>query len=168
MVREMTDNKTFTKVFANDNSVIFFCPLSPSYFKPALVPSTGKTQITFFGNGFVHTGEETVRFTLEEDKVEIPIEFDDKTNTFYCQTPVFEKINKKYGYPLSCKVEISLDKKQFFAYHRPLLIYCNNHVIQLRSYKFRVFSLTVVQSWVVVLSNSTCLSNPKYQNTWII
>lgn len=39
----MTDNKKFTKVFANDNSMILFCPFSPLYFKPALVPSSGKT-----------------------------------------------------------------------------------------------------------------------------
>ena len=65
----MTDNKKFTKVFANDNSMILFCPLSPLYFKPALVPSRGKTEITFFGNGFVHTGEQTARFTCESDQI---------------------------------------------------------------------------------------------------
>ena len=69
MIKEMTENKKFTKVFANDNSVILFCPLSPLYFKPALTPSRGKTEITFFGNGFINTGEQTVRFTLEEDQI---------------------------------------------------------------------------------------------------
>ena len=70
MITEMTDNKKFTKVFANDNSMILFCQLSPLYFKPALVPSRGKTEITFFGNGFIHTGEQMVRFTCENDQIE--------------------------------------------------------------------------------------------------
>lgn len=65
----MTDNKSFTKIFANNNSMILFCPLSPLYFKPTLVPSKGKTEITFFGNGFVNTGSQTVRFTLDDDQV---------------------------------------------------------------------------------------------------
>lgn len=96
----MTDNKKFTKVFANDNSMILFCPLSPLYFKPALVPSRGKTELTFFGNGFVDTGLQSVRFTLDDDQVEVDLSFDEKTNTFFCQTPIFEKINKKYTYPM--------------------------------------------------------------------
>jgi hypothetical protein len=85
----MTDNKKFTKVFANDNSMILFCPLSPLYFKPTLAPSRGKTEITFFGNGFVDTGAQTVRFTCEEEQIEAELGFDQKTNTFFCQTPVF-------------------------------------------------------------------------------
>jgi len=42
-IKEQTDNKKFTKIFANDNSMVLFCPLSPLYFKPSLVPSRGKT-----------------------------------------------------------------------------------------------------------------------------
>lgn len=122
----MTDNKKFSKVFANDNSMILFCPFSPLYFKPALVPSSGKTEITFFGNGFVNSGSQSVRFTLEGDQIETDLEYDEKTNTFFCRAPIFEKVSKKYSYPLSCKVEISLDKKKYFSYHRPLLIYCNH------------------------------------------
>jgi len=49
--------------------MILFCPLSPLYFKPALVPSSGKTELTFFGNGFTDTGLQTIRFTVEEDKI---------------------------------------------------------------------------------------------------
>ena len=85
----MTDNKKFTKVFANDDSMILFCPFSPLYFKPGLVPSSGNTQLTFFGNGFVNSGSQVVRFTLEEDQIEAALEYDEKTNTFFCKTPVF-------------------------------------------------------------------------------
>jgi len=49
--------------------MILFCPLSPLYFKPALVPSSGKTELTFFGNGFVNTGSQSARFSVEEDKI---------------------------------------------------------------------------------------------------
>lgn len=45
--------------------MILFCPLAPMFFKPALVPSSGNTEVTFFGNGFVHTGVQSVRFTLD-------------------------------------------------------------------------------------------------------
>lgn len=64
MITETTENKKFTRIFANDNSVLLFCPLSPLFFKPSLVPSSGKTEITFFGNGLVDTGSQCVRFNL--------------------------------------------------------------------------------------------------------
>ena len=124
MIKEQADNKRFTKVFANDNSVIFFCPLSPLYFKPALVPSKGCSELTFFGNGFVDTGLQVVRFTLQEEQLECDLSFDPKTSTFFVQTPTFEKVSRKLSYPFCCKVELSLDRKELFAYPKPLLIYC--------------------------------------------
>ena len=98
-------------MFANDNSLVLFCPLNLLFFKPALAPSNGGTELTFFGNGFVDTGAQAVRFTLEEDQVEIDLQYDQKTSTYYCKAPIFEKINKLLGYPLECKVEVTLDKK---------------------------------------------------------
>lgn len=69
MITETTENKKFTRIFANDNSVLLFCPLAPLFFKPALVPSSGRTEITFFGNGFVRSEGQSVRFTVENEKV---------------------------------------------------------------------------------------------------
>lgn len=40
---EGTDNKKFSKIFANEDSLIAFAPFSPSYFKPTLAPSKGGT-----------------------------------------------------------------------------------------------------------------------------
>lgn len=66
MLEGMAEGKRFARVYANDASVVWFCPLSPLYFKPGLVPSSGKTEITFFGNGFVETGRQCVRFLIGE------------------------------------------------------------------------------------------------------
>lgn len=43
MVTEGTENKRFNRIFANDNALILFCPLSPLFFKPSLAPSSGGT-----------------------------------------------------------------------------------------------------------------------------
>jgi hypothetical protein len=152
----MTDNKKFTKIFANDNSVILFCPLSPLFFKPSLVPSSGKTEITFFGNGFVASGSQSVRFTLEDERVEVDLEYDDKTSTFFCKTPVFEKINKKLSYPSLCKIEISLDKKEYLAYQKPLLVYCNPSFIQPPNFRFKASNPIAGQCWAAAQPNCTC------------
>lgn len=90
---------------------MFFCPLSLLFFKPGLVPSSGGTELTFFGNGFVDTGRQAVRIRVEEDEVEVPLAFDEKTGTFYCRAPAFEKVNKLLGYPLECGMELTLDGK---------------------------------------------------------
>lgn len=52
-------------VFANDNSMVLFCPLSLLFFKPGLVPSNGGTELTFFGNGFVDTGRQAMRIKVD-------------------------------------------------------------------------------------------------------
>lgn len=131
--------------------MVLFSSFNPLYFKPALAPSSGSTELTFFGNGFTHTGLQSVRFTLEEDVVEVDVSYDGKTNTFYCRTPVFEKINKKFTYPLECKVEISLDRKQYFSYPKPLLVFCTSLAIaKRRSCRSTASSPTAARRWATV------------------
>jgi hypothetical protein len=43
MITEGIDSRKFSKVFANEDSLVLFSPLQLQFFKPALAPSRGKT-----------------------------------------------------------------------------------------------------------------------------
>lgn len=65
---EGTDNKRFSKIFANENSLVIFAPFQPTYFKPILIPSKGGTEMTFFGTGFTETELQSVVFKFGQIK----------------------------------------------------------------------------------------------------
>lgn len=88
-------------MFANEDSLVLFSPLQLQFFKPNLVTSRGKTELTFFGHGFTQTGLQSARFLINDILVEeVDIEYDDKTSTFYCKTPEFEKLSQNVVYPV--------------------------------------------------------------------
>lgn len=64
------DSRKFSKVFANEDSLVLFSPLQLQFFKPNLVPSRGKSELTFFGHGFTQTGLQSVRFLVNNSLVE--------------------------------------------------------------------------------------------------
>lgn len=64
MLTENVDSRKFSKVFANEDSLVLFSPLQLQFFKPALAPSRGRTELTFFGHGFTDTGVQSARFKI--------------------------------------------------------------------------------------------------------
>ena len=85
---ENIDSRKFSKVFANEDSLVLFSPLQLQFFKPSLAPSRGKTELTFFGYGFTDTGLQTARFKHGDKLIqEIDLHYDGKTSTFYCKAP---------------------------------------------------------------------------------
>jgi hypothetical protein len=82
---------------------VLFSPFQLQFFKPALAPSRGKTELTFFGYGFTDTGMQSVRFKINNTLIEeVALSYDDKTSTFYCKAPEFEKKNPSITYPVEC------------------------------------------------------------------
>ena len=88
MLTENIDSRKFSKVFANEDSLVLFSPLQLQFFKPAHAPSRGKTELTFFGHGFTETGLQSARFKVNNTLIEeVDLSYDDKTSTFYCKAP---------------------------------------------------------------------------------
>ena len=154
---EGTDNKRFSKIFANEDTLVIFAPFSPTYFKPALVPSKGGTEMTFFGTGFTDTGSQSIVFTFGKVSQEIPLQYDPKTSTFYCQVPNFDAKRNDIAYPVECEVLISLDGKKFFPYDKKLLVYCKFLLIKLKNWQWRVSSQNLAQLWEEHKQRYTCL-----------
>lgn len=63
MIDTNTDNRIFTDMYANDDSILFYAPIRVYNISPACGPSKGSTMITITGTGFVNSEKLRVRFT---------------------------------------------------------------------------------------------------------
>jgi len=63
MIDTNTDNRIFTDMFANYDSVLFYAPLRVYSIQPSSGPSKGNTLISITGTGFVNSDKLRVRFT---------------------------------------------------------------------------------------------------------
>ncbi len=121
-VLEGTDDRRFTKIFANNKTLTLFAPMRTTGIKPRLGPSSGGTEITILGVGFVDTGRQSARFTLPNDHQIIqPLEYDSFSSSFYCKTPSVERHLKVY--PYACLVEVTLDGETYITCDEKFLIY---------------------------------------------
>ena len=66
-----TDNRIFTDMYANDDSIIFYAPIRVYNIEPSCGPSKGNTTISITGTGFVNSEKLRVRFTYGELNQEV-------------------------------------------------------------------------------------------------
>jgi hypothetical protein len=63
MIETNTDNRIFTDIYSNDDSVLFYAPIRVYSINPSSGPSRGNTTISITGTGFVGSEKLRVRFT---------------------------------------------------------------------------------------------------------
>lgn len=63
MIETNTENRIFTDMFANDDSILFYAPLRVYSLQPSCGPSKGNTLISITGTGFVNCDKLRVRFS---------------------------------------------------------------------------------------------------------
>jgi hypothetical protein len=63
MIETNTENRIFTDMYANDDSVLFYAPIRVYSIQPSCGPSKGNTLINITGTGFVNCDKLRVRFS---------------------------------------------------------------------------------------------------------
>jgi len=71
MIEKNTDNRIFTDIFANDDSILFYAPIRVYNIHPSCGPSKGGTAISITGTGFVNSDKLRVRFTYGDLSQEV-------------------------------------------------------------------------------------------------
>lgn len=90
-ISQNTENRIFTDVFANNDSVLFYAPIRVFEISPKCGPSRGCTNIQIKGTGFTDSEKLAVRFTYGDMSKEVPAYFNHDTGSLVCQTPPFEE-----------------------------------------------------------------------------
>lgn len=78
MIETNTDNRIFTDIFANEDSVVFYAPIRVFGVEPRCGPSSGGTIIKIVGTGFVHSDQLRVRFTYGDLSQEVSCQYNDE------------------------------------------------------------------------------------------
>lgn len=74
-----TDNRIFTDIYANDDSILFYAPIRVYNIAPSSGPSKGNTTINITGTGFVNSEKLRVRFTYGDLSQEVQCVFDEQS-----------------------------------------------------------------------------------------
>jgi alpha-tubulin suppressor-like RCC1 family protein len=90
-IENSTDNRVFTNVFANNDSVLFYAPIRVFDVKPQCGPSKGGTLLRIIGTGFTESDKLAVRFTYGNLSREVAASFNSEDNTISCRTPTFDE-----------------------------------------------------------------------------
>jgi len=77
MIEINTDNRIFTDMYANDDSILFYAPIRVYNISPSCGPSKGNTLISITGTGFVNSEKLRVRFTYGDLSQEVQCMFDE-------------------------------------------------------------------------------------------
>lgn len=91
MIEANTQNRIFTDIFSNENSVVFYAPIRVFEVQPRCGPASGGTIIKIVGTGFVNSDKLRVRFTYGDLSQEVSCQFDPQELTLLCRTPKFEE-----------------------------------------------------------------------------
>lgn len=63
VIESNTENRIFTDIFSNEDSVVFYAPIRVFGVEPRCGPASGGTIIKIVGTGFVNSERLRVRFT---------------------------------------------------------------------------------------------------------
>ena len=113
-ITEGTEERNFTKLFSNEDMVVFFAPVRTLSFNPRIGPSKGTTEITFFGTGFSETGFQKVKFQCQQQEIILDADFDPASGTYFCKSPNFEETISQF--PCTANVWVSLDGFEFYPF----------------------------------------------------
>ena len=71
LITSNTENRVFTDIFANKDSILFYAPIRVYNIFPRSGPSKGGTMINITGTGFINSDKLRVRFTYGDLSQEI-------------------------------------------------------------------------------------------------
>ena len=129
MIECNTDNRIFTDIYANDDSVLFYAPIRVYSISPACGPSKGNTTISITGTGFIGSDKLRVRFTYGDLSQEVSCYYDEKTQTIVCNTPKFEEFDGEkhpsVQLPCDCYLSVTMDGINYSECEMPFKIYSN-------------------------------------------
>lgn len=129
MIETNTDNRIFTDMCANDDSILFYAPIRVYNIFPACGPSKGNTSISITGTGFVNSEKLRVRFTYGDLSQEVQCVFDEKTQSLICKTPKFEEFDGEkhpsVQLPCDCYLSVTMDGINYSECEIPFKIYSN-------------------------------------------
>lgn len=130
MIETNTDNRIFTDIYANDDSVLFYAPIRVYDISPSSGPSRGNTTIFITGTGFVNSDKLRVRFTYGDLSQEVYCQFDEATQRICCQTPKFEDYDGEkhpsVHLPCNCYLSVTMDGINYSECEIPFKIYSND------------------------------------------
>ena len=129
MIDVNTDNRIFTDIYANDDSVLFYAPIRVYSISPACGPSKGGTTISITGTGFVGSDKLRVRFTYGDLSQEAHCYYDEKSQTLMCSTPKFEEFDGEkhpsVQLPCDCYLSVTMDGVNYSECEMPFKIFSN-------------------------------------------
>lgn len=129
MIETNTDNRIFTDMCANDDSILFYAPIRVYDITPACGPSKGNTLINITGTGFVNSEKLRVRFTYGDLSQEVQCAFDEATQGLVCRTPKFEEFDGEkhpsVQLPCDCFLSVTQDGINYSECEMPFKIYSN-------------------------------------------
>jgi len=78
MIETNTENRIFTDIFANEDSVVFYAPIRVFGVEPRCGPASGGTIIKIVGTGFVNSDRLRVRFTYGDLSQEVSCQYNEE------------------------------------------------------------------------------------------
>ena len=129
-----TENRIFTDLYANDNSILFYAPIRVYNLEPACGPCKGNTIISITGTGFVNSDKLRVRFTYGDHSQEVECRFDPQTSKLLCRTPKFEEFDgdkhPSLQLPCDCFLSVTMDGINYSECEKAFKIYSNDIDLQ--------------------------------------
>jgi hypothetical protein len=126
-----TDNRIFTDMFANDDSIIFYAPIRVYNIEPSCGPSKGNTTISITGTGFINSDKLRVRFTYGDLNQEVQCHYDTNSGKLICNTPRFDGFDEKgdkhpsISLPCDCYLSVTMDGINYSQCEKPFKLYAN-------------------------------------------
>lgn len=123
--RLIYDQRIYSEIFCNNNSVVCFCPLKIISVSPNFGPCTGNTILSIIGSALKEFPKLSVRFDFNGIKKEVKANFDKLSKTIFVKTPNFIENCPNMQLPAKCKVLVTFDGAYFTEYKDDFLIYSN-------------------------------------------
>jgi IPT/TIG domain len=129
VIETNTQNRIFTDIFSNEDSVVFYAPIRVFGVEPRCGPSSGNTIIKIVGTGFVNSDRLRVRFTYGDLSQEVSCQFDSSDRSLLCRTPKFEEFeghqHPSLKLPCNCIISVTMDGIHYSECEETFKIYSN-------------------------------------------
>jgi hypothetical protein len=129
MIETNTDNRIFTDIFANEDSVVFYAPIRVYGVEPRCGPASGGTLIKIVGTGFANSDRLRVRFTYGDLSQEVSCQYNDEDKSLFCKTPKFEEFegqqHPSLKLPCNCIISVTMDGIHYSECEAIFKIYSN-------------------------------------------
>lgn len=123
--RLIYDQRIYSEIFCNNNSVVCFCPLKIISVNPNFGPCTGNTILSIIGSALKEFPKLSVKFEFGVER-EVKANFDKLSKTIFVKTPNFLELCPTMVLPAKCKILVTFDGTYFTDYKDDYLIYSNS------------------------------------------